>query len=410
MASFVIDVFGKNEYTGEKGFLTTLNIETDLASVTITPEILAGHHSSLTPKNIESISMRVSCRSLMIRVFDIKNVSITSSAEYQSNFVRMLIQGCLSINLKNVAVRLLDIESINILIADCEIVELNIGREAAAQNRLSDAGVIYVCPLEIKIRNSEIKCARIYVPQKDVSVEGSYIENFSFESDCDKSEHVSISKKSTIDHMCLAGSIDEININDSYVAELDFSKGCVAKDLFVCESSIYNPCNCFPSTIVNKNADSLKIISESMRLGRKFNLQAQAVYLLMEHRRKHAKGTANKTSYFISKILCGYGYRPLNAIAAIFLVWAIYTFLFWGLILIDKKGTLAFEGLRVVGANKAFDQAVYHSSHNLSIILRSKLIPISVFSISLTYSEMVLAAILIPVLILSLHRRFGIFS
>jgi hypothetical protein len=113
----------------------------------------------------------------------------------------------------------LDADESNLLLAACEIRELNVGLKTHQQKFLEGSvdGIQDMRPLTVDIRESQIAKARICVPLRILDIEGTTVSRISIESPVEVME---IAHDSELTRMTILDSIGHLDLTHSVVGNL----------------------------------------------------------------------------------------------------------------------------------------------------------------------------------------------
>ena len=243
--------------------------------LTITPEFLYQSFPNLNNnEKILGFNAHIECDRLFLVI---KEFTYFTLQKFGLSNADVAILKVLDISdffrINGLSVERFDIERSNSLIANCDIQELNIGIATNYDNIGKDSSEKSQDPFNTDIRESRIYKTRLFVPQKRVNIQNSNLEKLVFEGSVKLVEDLHIWENTTIDMFTLKSYFRKIQIENSTLGKILFTKNTQIETINIESAIIENVHNANATTFINKTLDNWLLIAESAK-----NSNNSAVY------------------------------------------------------------------------------------------------------------------------------------
>jgi hypothetical protein len=296
----------------------------------------------------------------------------------------------------------LDADESNLLLAACEIRDLNVGLKTNQQKfreGLID-GIEDMRLLTVDIRESQIAKARICVPLKILNVEGATVSRISIESPVEVME---IAQDSELTRLTILDSIGHLDLTHSVVGNLYLHAPIRALKM---ESSVIQHAHdCHADSFTTRSTQTWKLIMESALASHNYELHKLAAYEFMRLRTREVSKRKTRIAYLLLEGICGYGLKPSRALLTACTVCTVYGLLYallhwcFGPALNLLPATLAFPVV--------VWRSLYFSCVTFACLGYGDVLPISLPAQALAMTETMLGISLTSIFVVSLFKKYG---
>ena len=379
--------------------------------LTITPEFLYQSFPNLNNnEKIVGFNAHIECDRLFLVI---KEFTYFTLQKFGLSNADVAILKVLDISdffrINGLSVERFDIERSNSLIANCDIQELNIGIATNYENIGKDSSEKSQDPFNTDIRESRIYKTRLFVPQKRVNIQNSNLEKLVFEGSVKLVEDLHIWENTTIDMFTLKSYFRKIQIENSTLGKILFTKNTQIETINIESAIIENVHNANATTFINKTLDNWLLIAESAKNSNNSALYSLANFEYLKLERKSNKNFLQKLLNISMELTSGYGYRPFRTVISSFLIWILFAILYW-LISEYANGGLRLLNGEIISGLKGFGYAAYFSLITFTTTSFGDITPVGFWAKLIAGIQTLLGIIFTSLFIFALTKRYGSFK
>lgn len=379
--------------------------------LTITPEFLYQSFPNLNNnEKILGFNAHIECDRLFLVI---KEFTYFTLQKFGLSNADVAILKVLDISdffrINGLSVERFDIERSNSLIANCDIQELNIGIATNYDNIGKDSSEKSQDPFNTDIRESRIYKTRLFVPQKRVNIQNSNLEKLVFEGSVKLVEDLHIWENTTIDMFTLKSYFRKIQIENSTLGKILFTKNTQIETINIESAIIENVHNANATTFINKTLDNWLLIAESAKNSNNSALYSLANFEYLKLDRKSNKNFLQKLLNISMELTSGYGYRPFRTVISSFLIWILFAILYW-LISEYANGGLRLLNGEIISGLKGFGYAAYFSLITFTTTSFGDITPVGFWAKLMAGIQTLLGIIFTSLFIFALTKRYGSFK
>lgn len=379
--------------------------------LTITPEFLYQSFPNLNNnEKIVGFNAHIECDRLFLVI---KEFTYFTLQKFGLSNADVAILKVLDISdffrINGLSVERFDIERSNSLIANCDIQELNIGIATNYDNIGKDSSEKSQDPFNTDIRESRIYKTRLFVPQKRVNIQNSNLEKLVFEGSVKLVEDLHIWENTTIDMFTLKSYFRKIQIENSTLGKILFTKNTQIETINIESAIIENVHNANATTFINKTLDNWLLIAESAKNSNNSALYSLANFEYLKLDRKSNKNFLQKLLNISMELTSGYGYRPFRTVISSFLIWILFAILYW-LISEYANGGLRLLNGEIISGLKGFGYAAYFSLITFTTTSFGDITPVGFWAKLMAGIQTLLGIIFTSLFIFALTKRYGSFK
>jgi hypothetical protein len=392
-------VHGSRANPWEKRWLR-LHEESDLP---VTPALVCEEFPELKASDIGGIEVTIEGDGTTLAVEGFAFCILRSVALTPLKIAALRVGQCRDYcKLVSICLGRLDADESNLLLAACEIRELNVGLATNQQKFLEGSidGLKDMLPLTVDIRESQIARARICVPLRSLNVEGTTVSRISIESPVEVME---VAQDSELTRMTILDSIGHLDLTHSVVGNLYLHAPIQALKM---ESSVIQHVHdCHADSFTTQSTQTWKLVMESALASHNYDLHKLAAYEFMRLRTRELPKRKTRMVYLLLEWICGYGYKPSRALLTACTVCTgyglLYALLHWcfGPALNLQPDTLAFP---LVVWRSLYFSCVTFASRGYGDVL-----PISIPAQALAMTETMAGISLTSIFVVSLFKKYG---
>lgn len=379
--------------------------------LTITPEFLYQSFPNLNNnEKIVGFNAHIECDRLFLVI---KEFTYFTLQKFGLSNADVAILKVLDISdffrINGLSVERFDIERSNSLIANCDIQELNIGIATNYDNIGKDSSEKSQDPFNTDIRESRIYKTRLFVPQKRVNIQNSNLEKLVFEGSVKLVEDLHIWENTTIDMFTLKSYFRKIQIENSTLGKILFTKNTQIETINIESAIIENVHNANATTFINKTLDNWLLIAKSAKNSNNSALYSLANFEYLKLERKSNKNFLQKLLNISMELTSGYGYRPFRTVISSFLIWILFAILYW-LISEYANGGLRLLNGEIISGLKGFGYAAYFSLITFTTTSFGDITPVGFWAKLIAGIQTLLGIIFTSLFIFALTKRYGSFK
>lgn len=237
-------------------------------------------------------------------------------------------------------IKKMQLECQKILLADCEITELDIGlgeqmtllrkiSEGTDESELAPLHVDTIDLRECKINTTSLYAECRYITVRGGKINSMKIQGYGVAKIPSVMHEVKIWNYSVIETLEFCCQSDDLKIKDSTVSNFIAKAHCKIRSISLKDSEIYNAYNFSQSSFDTMCYDAWFLVSKAAEQAKNLSLRAEAYYQMANENAKSEKGFGNILISKIFGICAGYGYKPArifySAAIVIFISMLIYT-------------------------------------------------------------------------------------
>lgn len=383
-------------YEGDEQSNEFYHIQCSEPHIQLTPENIREKCNLGLSKRIVGFNGLIECENALIEIADFEYFTLKSYANINSSISILKVYGANNFfRLNDLQIKQAQFTNSNALIVNCEIRQFDLG--IASKDSLSS----------MDIRESMIKNIRIFVPVKNINIQGSNVQRLNLWREFNDSDSITLGQGSTVENFNLSGKIQKLSLEDAVIKNLLVAAETSIEVLDITTSTIDNVYNSNLNTFKQKNINTWKLIANAAKNENNSYLFSLASFEYLKLERKYKSNGIQKLTLYIFEIICGYGYKPLRTILWSLGIWVCFALLYWflstpvyGLKL--ANGTI-INGLKGLGYSFYFSLITFTTTAFGDIIPTGKIIKV------LAGIQTVIGTLSLAMFIFSLTKRFGSF-
>ncbi|GEB78522.1 potassium channel family protein [Sporolactobacillus inulinus] len=385
-------------------------LQTKENSLTITPEFLYQYFPNLKDKEkVVGFNAHIDCDKLFLVIKEFTYFTLQKFGLSSGNVALLKVFDISDFfRINGLSVERFDVERSNNLIANCNIQELNIGI-ATNYDLIGDSSNKSPNPINTDIRESKLNRIRLFVPQARVNIQNSSCEKLVFESPVRIVEDLHIWENTTIDMLTFIGDFKKIQIKNSNLRKMLFTKNAQVEDIDIESAIIENIHNADEKTFKNKTLDNWLLIAESAKNANNPTLFSLANFEYLKLERKSNTNYLQKLLNISMELTSGYGYRPFRTVLSSLLIWILFAILYW-LISIYANGGLRLINGEIISGLKGLGYAAYFSLITFTTTAFGDITPVGLLAKLFAGIQTLLGITFMSLFIFALTKRYGSFK
>ncbi len=377
--------------------------------INITPESLKNNLPKLKNKNIYGFNASINCTNAVINIAGFKYFSLGSFLDTSpsiSSFKVSNIEDFFRLN--DLKIHRLDVSEASLLLVDSDVNEINIGINSVFGKNINELDLQDIKITKTDFRGSSVKRARIFVPNGSLNIQRTNINYFSLEVAAKETGSLRIWENSFIERIKLYGLIEKFDIWNSNVDDMEFDDNSIVNSMNKKAAIVQRIHNCKKKNMKEKSIDTWQFIMNSAKNSNYYKEYTDASYNYMCIKNKKEGSFSRFTSYLL-RMTCGYGYKPLRTIITSFLIWLIFSILYWVCHIHDIGSLSVFNNQTNISNIDSFGYSLYFSIITFTTTGFGDITPTGISRL-LSGIESIMGILILSLFIFALTKRYGNFN
>lgn len=317
-AKITISTNGKPDITEQ---LQIINSQLTISDALVSPLLKKAKFN-----NIATCTITLGANNIAINIVNYTfsdTIYIDNFYNMPSNISILQTKG-VNVHIVKQRIDLLQADCQSILLADCQINQLDIGlAEHSDALRKASEAKDNTLPTAYKmksvdLRNCSITTAKAYVECDSINIQGSTIDIFNLHGGFGSKvvaeiKRLNIWQYSTIRTSECYCKISDFNIQESSISNLVAKSYCLFDTICIDDSSIQNAHNFEKKRFKKLDINAWMLIGKSAENDKNLSLKSEAYYQIAKENHKTEKGI-NRLGGKVFDFCTGYGYKPMRSL------------------------------------------------------------------------------------------------